>query len=523
VPAAEASSSLLGIALEDRYRIVREIGRGGMGAVYEAEHVELGKRVAVKVMLEKYADDADAVARFRREALAASRIGHKNICDVHHIGQTPDGRLFVVMELLTGQPLGTALHHVGQMPVYRSIHIMRQVLRAIGAAHVKGIVHRDLKPDNVFIVDDDDRKDVVKLLDFGISKMLDSPDEVAATRLTSTGMVMGTPLYMAPEQAMGADVDRRADIYACGVMLYELLAGRPPFEGANYTILIAKVLTTDAARLDTVRSGLPPALVAAVHRALDKDPNRRFATAEEFAAALPPDRLPSELELAGTVGPSSSSIAAFANAKRSRAPLYVGAAVAVLAAAAVTAIVLHGSGGSNEPTTKASGATTTQAGSASEIVAPPPPPPPPAPKPTGGKLYIKSDPPAGIVTVDGKLAGTAPIEVDRPAGVHKVHVEVHAANGLSGQRDEEVEVRDGERATIVIAVEVYAAKGQNKVKVVRQPPQIEKTPRSGSATVAPPPPQPPQQPLTPYDDPPQQQPKKPPNTNPNGPKPNPYQ
>jgi len=509
-----AQNSLVGIALEDRYRIVREIGRGGMGAVYEAEHVELEKRVAVKVMLEKYADDADAVARFRREALAAGKIGHKNICDVHHIGQTPDGRLFVVMELLSGQPLGTALHHVGQMPVWRAVSIMRQVLRAIGVAHGKGIVHRDLKPDNVFLVPDEDRRDTVKLLDFGISKMLDGPNEVAQTRLTSTGMVMGTPLYMAPEQAMGAEVDRRADIYACGVMLYELLAGKPPFEGANYTVLIAKVLTSDPPPLGSVRAGLPPSLVAAVHRALDKEPSKRFDTAEAFAAALPPDRLPSELELAGTIGPSASAIAAISDTRTSRAWIVAIAAVVALAIAA--AVVMIVTNGAVERTAGGSASAPAPHADVRPLPAPSSVPQPAPPQPALGKLVIKSDPNGGTVSIDGKAAGTAPIEVDRPPGTYRVHVEIRD-KGLFGQRDEDVEVRAGERSTIVIAVELgkQTAPQRPPTTTGRKPP-VKPPVKPPTVPIAPqqPPQQPPTQPPT-HEDPP-----KPP-TQP-GFKPNPY-
>ncbi|MGN6107276.1 MAG: serine/threonine-protein kinase, partial [Kofleriaceae bacterium] len=153
--AASAEDSLIGFVLADKYRVVRQIGRGGMGVVYEAEHVALGKRVAIKLMLEKYADDAEAIARFQREALAASRIGNPHIIDVSDIGTAPDGRSFVVMELLTGAPLSQVLESTGPMAPWRAIHVMRQVLRAVGAAHAKGIIHRDLKPDNIFLVNQD--------------------------------------------------------------------------------------------------------------------------------------------------------------------------------------------------------------------------------------------------------------------------------------------------------------------------------------------------------------------------------
>ena len=163
---AAAGDSLIGYVLADKYRVVRQIGHGGMGVVYEAEHVQLGKRVAIKLMLEKYREDTEAIARFQREAYAASSIGNPHIIDVADIGTAPDGRAFVVMELLNGVPL-TDVIKTGPLPPWRALGIMRQVLRAVGAAHAKGIIHRDLKPDNIFILHEHGQQDFVKLLTSG--------------------------------------------------------------------------------------------------------------------------------------------------------------------------------------------------------------------------------------------------------------------------------------------------------------------------------------------------------------------
>jgi len=370
---AAESSSLIGLALEDRYQILREIGRGGMGIVYEAEHTGLGKRIAIKVMLDKYANDDEAVARFKREALAASRIGNPHIIDVSHIGAAPDGRPFVVMELLDGEPLSNILKVTGPMQSWRAIHIMRQVLRAVGAAHAKGIIHRDLKPDNIFIVNRDDEHDFVKLLDFGISKIVDTAEQMAATRLTTTGMVMGTPLYMAPEQATGAPAERGVDIYACGVILFEMLSGRPPFDETNYNLLIAKLLTASPPLLSDLRKGLPASLVAAVHRALEKDPDHRFPTADVFAQALPSDRAVSEpnLEIMDTLPPGSPGASQHAAppqtvppARRGVPRWLIGGVLALAGVGAIATAVVLGNGG-----------TTTR-------TATPAPSPAPAPAPT---------------------------------------------------------------------------------------------------------------------------------------------
>ena len=339
-----ASSSLIGQTFDNKFRIVRLIGRGGMGEVFEAEHTQLGKRVAVKLMLEKYNGDKEAIARFTREALAAGRIGDPHIIDVMDIGTAPDGRAYVVMELLIGMPLSRLIEDHGAVPVNRGLKIMRQVLRAVGAAHAKGIVHRDLKPDNIFLTTQGDQQDFVKLLDFGISKIMDPDMAAASTKLTTTGVVMGTPLYMAPEQAMGNEVDHLADLYACGVIFYEMLAGRPPFEGHTYAVLVAKLLTTDPPLLSELREGLPPRLVAAIHRALEKEPKARHAHADAFVLALPATQSGSPVELAGTVAGSTlpsgqQVIAVHAPAPSSKKNLIIGVAAA-LAGVAVASVIL---------------------------------------------------------------------------------------------------------------------------------------------------------------------------------------
>jgi eukaryotic-like serine/threonine-protein kinase len=288
--ALATNDPIVGSVLSDRYRIVRVIGQGGMGVVYEAEHIQLNKRVAIKMLLAKLAHDSEAVQRFQREALAVSQIGNPHIIAVTDIGATPDGRTFVVLELLVGSDLGKALQ-AGPMQAQRAIAIMQQVLQGVAAAHAQGIVHRDLKPDNVFLVQNLNaaapEEDFVKILDFGISKIIDGETNV---RLTTTGNVIGTPLYMAPEQAMGADVDHRADLYSLGVMFYEMLAGRPPFDAPNYVALATMHLHQEPPKLSLFRPDLPTWLVAVVHRALEKEPARRFGSAEDFLAALPSKR-----------------------------------------------------------------------------------------------------------------------------------------------------------------------------------------------------------------------------------------
>jgi serine/threonine-protein kinase len=291
-PAADPTfDSLLGATLAGRYEIVRRIGEGGMGAVYEARHTVIGKRVAVKVLLEKFLSKSDFVARLLQEARLASSIGHENIVDVTDFGTTDDGRSFVVMEFLDGEALSQLVMREAPLPVERSLRIARQVASALGAAHAKGIYHRDVKPENVYLVRRGEA-DFVKVVDFGISKAVKQggPEEGAdAYRLTHTGLLLGTPLYMSPEQARGdEDLDHRVDIWALGVMMYECLTGEVPFRANNYLGIISQVLTHTAAPPSKVRPelGIPDAVEAVVMRAMAKDRSQRYAAMADLERDL---------------------------------------------------------------------------------------------------------------------------------------------------------------------------------------------------------------------------------------------
>ncbi|HVU52332.1 MAG TPA: serine/threonine-protein kinase, partial [Polyangia bacterium] len=282
-PASDAAfDSLIGATLAGRYEIVRRIGEGGMGAVYEARHAVIGKRVAVKVLLEKFLTKSDFVARLLQEARLASSIGHENIVDVTDFGTTDDGRSFVVMEFLDGEALSQLIMREAPLPVERSLRIARQVASALGAAHAKGIYHRDVKPENVYLVRRGEA-DFVKVVDFGISKAVKqggNEEGAEAYRLTHTGLLLGTPLYMSPEQARGdEDLDHRVDVWALGVMMYECLTGEVPFRANNYLGIISQVLTHTAAPPSKVRPelGIPDAVEAVVMRAMAKDRAQRYA------------------------------------------------------------------------------------------------------------------------------------------------------------------------------------------------------------------------------------------------------
>ncbi|HET6611346.1 MAG TPA: protein kinase [Kofleriaceae bacterium] len=283
---AEADpQAVIGHILERRYQIQELIGEGGMGRVYLAEHVDIGKRVAVKILHPVYGRMPELVERFRREARAASRIGHPNIVDVTDSGTTEDGSVFFVMEYLEGVELASVIDHDGALDVGRALRIATQICRAVAAAHTARIIHRDLKPENVFLTTREGVSDFVKVLDFGIAKSGEN-EEARAKRLTSPGMAMGTPEYMAPEQAAGRPADARCDVYAVGAILFEMLTGSPPYEGENFMEILTKKATADPPNPATLRAGLPVDVCNLVMSAMSRDPEGRPPSMEAFEYEL---------------------------------------------------------------------------------------------------------------------------------------------------------------------------------------------------------------------------------------------
>jgi serine/threonine protein kinase len=274
-----------GTVIADRYRVLSRLGRGGMGYVYLGEHVTVGRSVAIKVLTHDWSRTNSVAQRFRAEARAASAAGHPNIVEVFDAGELADGRLYLVMEFLTGRNLYEEVQTVGPLPGARACHIMRDVGRAIRAAHEVGIIHRDLKPDNVMLVDRGrDEGELVKVLDFGISSQSERAD--GEQRLTTVGQALGTPEYMAPEQAKGHQPDERFDIYALGVMFFELLTGDPPFHGTNVFEIVTRKTSEAAASVGSKRDDIPEALVSLVDDCLSVNPKQRPQTAQLFLARL---------------------------------------------------------------------------------------------------------------------------------------------------------------------------------------------------------------------------------------------
>src|ERR1041384_5287716 len=277
--APDDEDPMIGDVLGGAYEVVRMVGEGGMGRVYEARHQRLPtKRFAVKMLHPDLARQPDVVTRFQREAEASSVVSHPNVVDVYDVSSSADGRPYIVAELLLGEELGNHLDRAGKMTAAAAAHVVRQVCAALGAAHTAGIVHRDVKPENVFLSGDGTH---VKVLDFGISKVGDNKDG-----LTKTGTVMGTPDYMAPEQARGDRVDLRADIYAGGAMLYRALTGRKPFEGRDPMATLTAVLTEEPPRPSEIASGIPLPLELVIQRAMAKNRSEEHTSELQSLAYL---------------------------------------------------------------------------------------------------------------------------------------------------------------------------------------------------------------------------------------------
>lgn len=283
---------LIGRLVAGRYRVIKPLGEGGMGQVYLAEHEAIEKKVALKVLRPEYSRKEDIITRFQQEAISASRIKHPNVLDVFDFGRLDSGEAFLAMEFLEGHDLADDLEKVSSMDPARGLHIALQICRALSAAHARGVVHRDMKPDNVFLQRTGDGEEVVKIVDFGIAQ-LRTTEEAAKSqptrrRLTKTGMIFGTPEYMAPEQAGGRHADLRVDIYAVGVILYEMFTGAVPFTGDSFMAVLTATVHQPPPQMRQVNPELriSTELELVIMRALAKNPGERFGSMSELATAL---------------------------------------------------------------------------------------------------------------------------------------------------------------------------------------------------------------------------------------------
>ncbi len=300
-----AADAMCGRVFGQRYRVLRRLGEGGMGAVYLCEHEVLGRRFAVKVLRPDRAADLELRERFRNEALAASRIGQENVVDVLDFGEEADGALYYVMEALEGRSLGAVIREEGPLPVGRTLALVENVARALAAAHARGVIHRDVKPENVFVVRGHDGIERAKVLDFGISHV-----DLGQQRITRAGSIIGTPEYMAPEQALGGEVDHRADVYALGVLAFEMLTGTLPLVGDSAVATLLAHQTRVPAAPSQLRAGVPAEVDALVLRALAKSPAERFDSMLELAAEV------ARIRLTGPLPPTTARTGGFAQTVR---------------------------------------------------------------------------------------------------------------------------------------------------------------------------------------------------------------
>ncbi len=414
---------LVGTVIDGRYLMESVLGEGGMGVVYLATHTALNKRFAVKVLRGEIARDEEIMRRFVREAQSSTAIGHANIVDISDFGKLPDGTAYFVMEHLEGEPLTDRIRS-GAMPPDEVLHIAAQIAAALAAAHGRGIVHRDLKPDNIFLIrrGGDDR--FVKILDFGIAKV-----GGANAKLTRTGMIFGTPHYMSPEQAAGQSVDARTDVYALGVILYEMLTGQVPFDGDTFMGILGKHMFDPPPKPSELVGDLGP-IEPLVLESLAKKPEDRYASMDDLLADI--DRLRAGEDVSSPISAAArppSDFGGYGSAEQPMAPqsrlplVLIGAFILLLGVGGGVGAWLALQDG-NAPSATALATDDPSLASAE-------PPEPVAteaeaeeteasPEPSGEAteevepFVLGSDPAGALVLLDGAIIGNTPLEIDRP-------------------------------------------------------------------------------------------------------------
>jgi eukaryotic-like serine/threonine-protein kinase len=434
----------IGTVLDGKYEITRLIGEGGMGVVYEATHKLIGRKLAIKFLHALYATNPEVVTRFQREAQAAAQIGHENIIEVTDMGCAPDGSPYLVMECLEGTDVKKIIERDGALSVKRTALILVQALSALEAAHDVGIIHRDLKPDNIFLIARGLNPDYVKLLDFGISKFRSFEDGVKG--LTQTGTVLGTPHYMSPEQARGEqDLSHQSDIYAMGVIMYQMLSAALPYDAPNYNALLMKIVTEEPQPIRKLVPELPAQIVETVERAMARDTRARFATCAEMRERLLPFA-PALTEIGTLVAPTSShtvirkalyeaktpfELSQSAVGRTSRSKWAIAASAGgLVVAAAIGALVLARGPADAKPTAPMQTAAVLPVPTAAPVEASSSA----SAAPTSTvHLAISAAPKEARIYVDGELLGANPFEGDLARGA-AAHVVEASADGYLPER-----------------------------------------------------------------------------------------
>jgi len=409
---------LVGTVIDGRYLIESVLGEGGMGVVYLATHTALNKRFAVKVLRGEIARDEEIMRRFVREAQSSTAIGHANIVDISDFGKLPDGTAYFVMEHLDGEPLTDCIRR-GAMPPAEVLHVASQIAAALAAAHGRGIVHRDLKPDNIFLIrrGGDDR--FVKILDFGIAKV-----GGANAKLTRTGMIFGTPHYMSPEQAAGQSVDHRTDIYALGVILFEMLTGQVPFDGDTFMGILGKHMFDPPPKPSELVGDLG-AVEPLVLKALAKKPEDRYGSMDELLADV--ERLRAGQALSDPVSAAARPPSDFGYGSGEEVPsppqdrlpmVLIGAFIVLLGiGGGVGAWLALQDGEEAGASPLASEEPVLSANEPTQPAAPPEPEEGSEPEAEVGAsepFLLASEPEGALVLVDGAIIGNTPLEIDRP-------------------------------------------------------------------------------------------------------------
>jgi serine/threonine-protein kinase len=464
-PEEKPPDPYLGKTIDARYVVEDVLGEGGMGVVYRGRHELIDKRVAIKILRGEMARDKEITERFLMEAKAASAIGNPHIVEIYDFGKVPDGATYFVMEYLDGVSLGTVMTDLKVIPPVRLVHIAKQIAKGLDAAHEAGIVHRDLKPDNVMLVRRGDDKDFVKILDFGIAKVGGD-----ASRLTRAGSVFGTPHYMSPEQAAGVAVDRRTDIYSLGVILYEMAAGKVPFDADNFMGILTQHMYKAPApirALVPVPQDVPPGLEAIILKCLSKKVEARYQSMRELVEdleklekGLVPDAVPEMMTRSGsfnvpadyfrTRGPMPTPFPMTPMARFRRSKLGVSLLAASLSLVALVALVLA-IRDKGQPTVSASTAETI----AMPAVAPTPTAAAAAtPATQDVKLFdvvVNVEPRDARIKRDGDDLGTSPVKIALAPG-QKATLVISAPKYF-----EKVEIIDDQKAERLVKLKPIPA------------------------------------------------------------------